>query len=94
MMSRKTKVKEEFTPAKRWSFLVGTNETSHTAQSQFKDILEDDVNNPTLEQLEEAFNIEKVTNDFFKEYRRLFIGTKEALDKAVEVESEVTKARL
>lgn len=80
------KIREEFTPAKRWSFLVGTNEASHTAQRQFKEILQDDVNNPTLEQLEAAFNIEKVTNDFFKEYRRLFIETKEALDKAVEAE--------
>lgn len=85
------KIREEFTPAKRWSFLVGTNEASHTAQRQFKEILQDDVNNPTLEQLEAAFNIEKVTNDFFKEYRRLFIETKEALDKAVEAEP-VTKS--
>ena len=83
---QENKIKEEFTPAKRWSFLVGTNEASHTAQGQFKEILQDDVNNPTLEQLEAAFNIEKVTNDFFKEYRRLFIETKEALDKAVEAE--------
>lgn len=79
----KAKGKEEFTPAKRWSFLVGANEKSHTAQTQFKPILEDDENNPTLEQLEAAFNIEKVTDEFFREYRRLFIETKEALDKAV-----------
>ncbi len=77
------KVVDEFTPAKRWSFLVGANEKSHTAQGQFQPILEDEKNNPTLEQLEAAFNIEKVTNDFFKEYRRLFMETKQALDKAV-----------
>ena len=33
------KVKEEFTPARRWSFLVGANENSHTAQSRLVDIL-------------------------------------------------------
>jgi len=77
------KVVDEFTPAKRWSFLVGSHEKSHTAQRQFQPILADDENNPTLEKLEAAFNIEKVTDEFFKEYRRLFIETKEALDKAV-----------
>ncbi len=33
------KVKEEFTPARRYSFLVGVNESSHTAQSCFVNIL-------------------------------------------------------
>jgi len=57
----KVKIKEEFTPARRWSFLVGKNEKSHTAQSRLVSILEDDEYNPTLKQLEEAFNIEPVT---------------------------------
>jgi hypothetical protein len=79
----KTKVKEEFTPARRWSFLVGANEKSHTAQSKFVPIIEDDENKLTLAQLEEAFNIEKVTKEFFEKYRDLFIRTKGELDKAV-----------
>jgi hypothetical protein len=74
------KVKEEFTPARRWSFLVGANERSHTAQSQLVPILADDENNPTLAELEEAFSIEKVSDEFFGEYRRLFIAVKEGLD--------------
>lgn len=78
-----TKVKEEFTPARRWSFLVGANEKSHTAQSRFIPLLEDDEHQPTLAQLEDAFNIEKVTKEFFDKYRELFIRTKEALDQAV-----------
>ena len=80
----KTRVKEEFTPARRWSFLVGTNERSHTAQSRLVPILSDDVNNPSLAELEEAFNIETVTKEFFLRYRELFIRIKEALDKVVE----------
>lgn len=79
----KMKLIDEFTPAKRWSFLVGSHEKSHTAQRQFQPILEDIDNNPTLEDLEGAFNIEKVTDEFFREYRRLFIDVKSALDKAV-----------
>ncbi|MBZ0191096.1 MAG: Eco57I restriction-modification methylase domain-containing protein, partial [Candidatus Kuenenia stuttgartiensis] len=75
---------EEFTPARRWSFLVGANETSHTAQSRLVNMLANDEHNPTLKELEQAFDIETVTEEFFREYRGLFIRTKEELDKIVE----------
>ena len=78
------KVKEEFTAARRYSFLVGKNESSHTAQSRLVNILTNDEHNPTLTELEEAFNIESVTKEFFLKYRDLFIRTKEALDKEVQ----------
>src|SRR3989344_4815756 len=45
------KAKEEFTPAKRFSFLVGQEEHTHTAQSRLVPIIQDDVNNPTLREL-------------------------------------------
>ncbi|MEA3421760.1 MAG: class I SAM-dependent DNA methyltransferase, partial [Acidobacteriota bacterium] len=77
------KVKEEFTPARRWSFLVGANEKSHTAQSQLVDILKDDEHDPTMEKIEKAFDIETVTKEFFLKYRELFLRTKEELDKVV-----------
>ena len=79
----KQKVVTEFSPARRWSFLVGENEKSHTAQKQLVNLVADDEHNPSLAQLEEAFNIEPVTNEFFLEYRNLFIRTKEELDKIV-----------
>ncbi|PIU56908.1 MAG: restriction endonuclease [Chloroflexi bacterium CG07_land_8_20_14_0_80_45_17] len=82
--SGKTKVKTELTPARRFSFLVGENESSHTAQSQLVDILADDRNNPTLSILQNAFNIEVATREFFNRYRELFHKVKEALDKLVE----------
>lgn len=85
----KIKVKDELSPARRWSFLVGSQEKSHTAQRQFQPILEDDEHNPTLNQLEEAFNIETVTKEFFNKYRELFIRTKEELDKVVKREPKV-----
>jgi len=81
--SGRVKVREEFTPARRWSFLVGKNEKSHTAQSRLVSILEDDEHNPTLKQLEEAFNIEPVTKEFFDKYRNLLICTVDALDSIV-----------
>jgi len=85
------KVKQEFTPARRWSFLVGANEKSHTAQSRLVGILTNDEESPTLAELEEAFNIETVTKEFFIKYRDLFIRTKEALDKVVEKDERIQK---
>lgn len=82
--NKKMKVREEFTPAKRWSFLVGINENSHTAQSRLAPIVEDDEHNPTLQQLEDAFNIEKVTKEFFEKYRDLFLRVSETLEGIVE----------
>lgn len=82
-IDEKGKVKEEFTPARRWSFLVGTNENSHTAQSRLSPLIVDDTHNPTLAELEEAFNIETVTKEFFTEYRNLFIRVKDSLDAIV-----------
>jgi hypothetical protein len=78
------KVKEEFTPARRWSFLVGAHENSHTAQSWLAPLVEDDENNPTIAELEEAFNIEKVTDEFFRKYKELFLRTDETLHHLLE----------
>ena len=83
------KVKEEFTPARRYSFLVGKNESSHTAQSCFVDILINDTYNLKLNEIEEAFNIEKVTKEFYEKYRNLFFQVKDALDEVVKKDEEV-----
>jgi len=83
------KIIEQFTPAKRWSFLVGSNEKSHTAQSQLIDILAMDEANITLTQLEEAFSVEKVTKAFFNKYRELFFEVKEALDEIVSKDHKI-----
>lgn len=87
--SGKVRVKEEFTSARRWSFLVGVHEKSHTAQSRLVNILADDEHAPTLAELEEAFNIETVTKEFFLKYRDLFLRTKDALDRVVQNDSKV-----
>ncbi len=83
------KAKEEFTPARRYSFLVGANENSHTAQRSLYPILMDDEHNPLLDELEDAFSIEKVTKEFFEKYRELFLKTKDALDKIIETDKNI-----
>ena len=83
------KVKEEFTPARRYSFLVGKNESSHTAQSCFVDILINDTHNLKLNEIEEAFNIEKVTKEFYEKYRNLFLQVKDTLNEIVKKDEEI-----
>ncbi|MDI6784639.1 MAG: class I SAM-dependent DNA methyltransferase, partial [bacterium] len=79
-----TKGEKEFNPARRYSFLVGKNEPNHTAQQQLVPLLIEDHHNPTLTQLESAFNIESVTKEFFTKYRLLFLDLKEYLDELCE----------
>jgi len=74
------KVKEEFTPAKRYSFLIGNDEPSHTAQSQLLPLLEQE-NAPVFEQIEKAFSVDKVTDQFYQEYIALFRNFKNVLSK-------------
>jgi hypothetical protein len=79
----KVKVAKELTPAKRYSFLVGVNEPNHTAQQQLYPLLKEEDVNPTLEQIEHAFSIERVTKEFFDKYKGLFLKLKESLEKVV-----------
>lgn len=83
------KAKEELTPARRYSFLVGKNENSHTAQSRLVPLLIEDDHNPTLKELEDSFGIEKVTKEFFGKYRQLFLDLKESLDEIVKKDEKI-----
>lgn len=84
-------ITETITPAKRWSFLVGKDEGSHTAQSQLVNILANETQAPELEDLELAFNIETVTNEFFDKYAELFHKMKEALDVLIKSDEKLKK---
>jgi len=68
----KVKLKQELTPAKRHSFLVGVHENSHTACKQLLPVLTMDYADPRMEEIEAAFSIEKVTDEFFDQYKALF----------------------
>ncbi|MDZ7621600.1 MAG: hypothetical protein U5O69_04020 [Candidatus Competibacteraceae bacterium] len=75
----KIKAEERLTPARRYSYRVGTEEECHTAQTRFLPLLQNTTAKPTLAQIEEAFSVESVTREFFNEYARLFKATDEAL---------------
>jgi adenine-specific DNA-methyltransferase len=85
----KVTVRKDLTPAKRFSFLVGKNEPNHTAQSQLLPILEDDRHNPTLKSLESAFSVDKVTKQFYQDYRGLYEKLKNELDHIVQKDKNI-----
>lgn len=77
------KTAENLTPAKRYSYLVGENEPCHTAISRFQRFITDSNANPehpTLDDLEEAFSVEKVTDEFFNLYCEKFHQLREQLE--------------
>ncbi len=78
------KKKDELTPAKRFSFLVGEDEKSHTAQNQLAELLTLD-SVPTLVEIESAFNIETVTKEFFEKYRELFLNLNDHINKEIKI---------
>ena len=88
----KVKTKKEFTPAKRYSFLVGKYEKTHTAKNQLLPLLQNISNNPAIEELEAAFSIEKVTDDFFNQYKDLYIKLYEHFENDNKVKVEFEKA--
>lgn len=88
----KVKTKKEFTPAKRYSFLVGKYEKAHTAKNQLLPLLQNISNNPTIEELESAFSIEKVTDEFFNQYKDLYIKLYEHFEKDKKVKAAIKEA--
>lgn len=78
------KTKENLTPAKRYSYLVGENEPCHTAISRFERFIIDstaDPERPTLDDLENAFSVEKVTDEFFRLYCEKYHQLREKLEE-------------
>ncbi len=70
---------KDLTPARRYSFLVGEGEPCHTACKQLLPLVRDEAP-PTLGDLDAAFDIEVVTQDFFDDYKEHFLALKENLD--------------
>lgn len=85
----KVSIVKELTPARRYSFLVGVNEPNHTCRQQFKDLVMREDANPSLDEIENVFSIEKVTKEFFIDYKELYFGLEESLKKVIEQDSYV-----
>lgn len=66
------------TPARRYSFRVGSGEETNTAQNRFFALLKSQ-SSPTLAQIEEAFSIDKLNKDFYDGYEQLLQKVGDAL---------------
>ena len=84
--------KIELTPAKRYSYLVGESESVHTAQEFLLKLLKINDRKIKLEDIEQVFDVEKVTKRFFEEYKEKFLQLKEYLDKNEDFKTESEKA--
>ncbi len=76
----KLKTTENITPAKRYSFLVGKDEPSHTAIDRFRQFIIDQNSNPSLDEIEEAFSVEKSYKRVFDLYCEKFYQLQKYLD--------------
>lgn len=72
------KINIKTSPVKKLSYLVGKNEPNFTAKNQIINLLIQ--NNNNLEDIKNAFNIEKVTDDFFNDYKNLYLILKNEID--------------
>lgn len=72
-------IKENLTPAKRLSYVVGEGEASHTVKKQMMTLtkLETEI---SLNELEKLFQLEKVTSEFFDDYKKKYLDLKEYLE--------------
>ena len=81
-------VKESLTSAKRYSYLVGEGESTHTAKEYLLHLLDIDNRKITISDIEKQFDVEKVTKKFFEEYKEKYLQLKEFLDKNEDFQTE------
>ncbi len=79
------------TPPKRYSFLVGKTEPSHTAQSRFLELLMLQGQSLTISEIETSFSVEKVTKEFFEKYKELFLELEESMNEVVKQNKDLAR---
>lgn len=88
------KDKLELTPVRRYSYLAGEGEPYHIVIKQLLRIFEKEKFHPTLERIEQAFSVEKVTKDFFEKYKEKYLELKEYLEENQDLQREATEHKL
>lgn len=81
----------ELSPAKRYSYLVGENESVHTAKEYLLKLLKINDRKIKIEDIEQVFDVEKVTKKFFEEYKEKYLQLKDFLDNNEEFSVESKK---
>lgn len=81
-------LKEKLSSPKRHSFLVGPNEPNHTCRKQILPLMITE-HNFEISEIDDVFNIENVTVEFFNEYKRLFLDLTDSLNDVKESDEDV-----
>lgn len=76
-------LEKEITPAKRYSYLIEKKSKNHTVKKQLKKLYDNDIKKPTLDEIEEVFSVEVVTDEFFKTYKEKYIELRKFLESNV-----------
>ena len=79
---------EQLSAPERHSFLVGPNEPNHTCKTQFKKLIQNE-NDITISDIENAFKIENVSEEFYEEYRKLYDDIKKSLEKNIDNDPKI-----
>ena len=74
------KLELKYTPAKRFSFLVGQDEPTKTYIQQLNPIYES-ITNPTLSDITNAFSVSRLSKDFYEDYKRKYFELYDYLSK-------------
>ena len=80
-------VKKE-TEAKRFSYLLGSNESCTTPAERLK-YLFDLKNNAKLEDVIDAFNVDKISEEFFQTYKNLYFELYDEIDKVIKKDKSI-----
>lgn len=88
---KKGKIKVNITTSasKKLSYLVGKNEPNYTAKNQILNLIINNKNN--LEDIKNAFSVEKVTDDFFNDYKELYLTLKNEIDNLRKKDKKISK---
>ncbi len=84
-------IKQNVSPARRYSYLVGANESIHTAKEYLFNLLKNNEKKFSVSEIEEQFNVEKVTEQFFAEYKEKYLQLKEYLDNNIDFQTEAKR---
>ena len=76
-------IREE-SPYRRFTYLLGETEPAYTPTKQLWELIEKtrEGERITLEDLKNAFSVEKLSDEFFQKYRDLYLKLKEHIEKA------------
>lgn len=85
------KFNQKVSPAKRYSYLFGENEPNHTAKKQLSELLKHMDKKYTVKELEDVFTIEKVTKEFFEQYKKKYNDLYEELENNIYFKQESEK---